>query len=115
MRTVVIPPPGIFGLGRYRTVNVIARELTDHELIGIAMGLAAQDIWVSPTVDVFHTLHLWALEPYSTEQEVKALRAFAEHTDCRIDWHGKVAAKHCPIHAEALASCSLCRQAGDAR
>lgn len=87
MRIRVIPPPGILGLGRYRTVGVIAHELVAHELVAIAMELAQQDIWVDPVIDIHHVLHLWALEELTTEQEVTALRAFAACTDCRIDWH----------------------------
>lgn len=74
-----------------RVVDVIRRELDDNEQQRITIALAAQGIRVAPVVDVFHVLHLWALEPCDTRQEVRALAAFRERTDCRLAWHGAVA------------------------
>lgn len=72
-------------------VDVIRRELGDTEQHRIAADLAVQGIRVEPVVDVYHVLHLWALEPVTTADEVRALRAFKDRTDCRVDWHGAVA------------------------
>jgi hypothetical protein len=79
-------------------VDIIRRELDDHELADIAAVLAQQGIRVAPVVDVYHTLHLWALAPMTTRQEVRAVAAYRNETDCRIDWHGAEAAKdqRCP-------------------
>ena len=73
-------------------VDVLRRELDDNEQQRIAVALATQGIRVAPVVDVFHVLHLWALEPCDVEQEVRALRAFALAIDARLAWHGAVAA-----------------------
>lgn len=68
-------------------VDVIRRELDDTEQHRIAAQLAEQGIRVEPVIDVYHVLHLWALEPTTTADEVRALRAFKDRTDCRVDWH----------------------------
>jgi hypothetical protein len=72
-------------------VDVILCELDDQEQHRIAVDLAAQGIRVAPVLDPFHVLHLWALVPLSTEQEVQALAAFHARTDCRLAWHQAVA------------------------
>jgi hypothetical protein len=72
-------------------VDVIVRELDDQEQHRIAVDLAAQGIRVEPVLDPFHVLHLWALTPCTTEQEVQALTAFRARTDCRLAWHQAVA------------------------
>ncbi|MEU7904151.1 hypothetical protein [Actinoplanes sp. NPDC049118] len=68
-------------------VDVIHRELSDFEQIDIAATLLEQGVHVVPVLDVYRVLHLWAQTPVTTEQEVRALAAFAERTDCRIAWH----------------------------
>lgn len=72
-------------------VDVLRRELDDNEQQRIAIALAEQGIRVAPVVDVFHVLHLWALEPVTTAQEVTALTAFHAETDARLAWHGVTA------------------------
>lgn len=72
-------------------VDVLRRELDDNEQQRIAIALAEQGIRVAPVVDVFHVLHLWALAPVTTAQEVTALAAFHAKTDARLAWHGAVA------------------------
>ena len=72
-------------------VDVIRRELDDTELAEIAAALAWLDIKVCPVVDVFHTLHLWALAPTTTAQAVRVVASFQRCTDCRVAWHGAVA------------------------
>lgn len=71
-------------------VDVIRCELDDGEQHRIAAALAEQGIRVEPVVDVFHTLHLWALQPVTTRQEVRAVAAYRNATDCRIDFHQAV-------------------------
>jgi hypothetical protein len=72
-------------------VDHIAHELTDREATRISRTLARDGIRVEPVADPFGVLHLWALAPTSTLQEVTALAAFAAETDCRLAWHGAVA------------------------
>lgn len=92
MRTVVIPPPGILGFGRSRTVGVVARPLTGAQAYLIAVKLAARGLHVVPAVDSHRVLHLWSLEgPLSTADEVTVLAAYLAKTDARIEWHGAVA------------------------
>lgn len=88
MRADVINVPG-----RYagRVVGIVVRELDDDQAHRITTALAAEGIRVEPVVDIDHVLHLWALGPVSTEQEVRALNAYAAETDCRLAWHGAVA------------------------
>lgn len=68
-------------------VDRIAHELTDAETLRITTALAVQGIRVEPVVDVYHVLHLWALAPVTTRQEVRAIGAYRQVTDCRIAWH----------------------------
>jgi hypothetical protein len=72
-------------------VDVIRCELDDDEQHRIAAALAEQGIRVEPVIDIYHVLHLWALAPCSTAQEVRALTAFHDATDCRLAWHEAVA------------------------
>lgn len=74
-----------------RAVDVIRCELDDQEQHRITAALAEQGIRVAPCIDVFHVLHLWALCPLTTEQEVRALAAFHAATDCRLAFHQAVA------------------------
>lgn len=67
------------------------RELTDRDAHLVTATLAAQGIHVEPVVDVWHVVHLWAAAPVTTEQEVRALYAFHEVTDCRLAFHQAVA------------------------
>ncbi len=73
-------------------IDLPAREISDMQAVDIAAGLLAHGIHVIPVVDVFRTLHLWAVGSLSTEAEVAALRAFTAVTDCRIAWHEAEAA-----------------------
>lgn len=87
MKTVVYPPPGILGLGRSRTVQVVARPLSAVEANAIGVALAARHIPVAVSVDAHHVIHLWPWLLLSTAQEVAALRAFAAVTDSRLVVH----------------------------
>jgi hypothetical protein len=68
-------------------VDVIAHELTDRETAELTAALAAAGIRVAPVTDIYHVLHLWALQPTTTAQEVAVLAAFGKVTDCRLAWH----------------------------
>jgi hypothetical protein len=72
-------------------VETPARELTDDDAHRVTRALARQGIRVEPVVSVWGVLHLWALQPCTVEQEVRALYAFREVTDCRLAWHEAVA------------------------
>lgn len=72
-------------------VDRIAHEITDAEAHRVTLALAAQGIRVRPATDVDRVLHLWALAPVSTKQEVKAIAAFRLVTDSRLAWHEAVA------------------------
>jgi hypothetical protein len=90
VRTVVYPPPGVHGFGRSRTVGVIARPIDGIQVFLLTMALADEGIRVRVHAD-HRVVHLHAIAPTTTEQEVRALRAFSEITDQRIAWHGAVA------------------------
>lgn len=85
MRTVIIPPPGILGLGRSRTVDVIGHLPTDADCDTIADLLAP--LGVSLSWGPGHQAHLRTLTAITTEQEVWALQIVVAVTDCRIVWH----------------------------
>jgi hypothetical protein len=85
MRTVVIPPPGILGLGRTRTVGVVARFPTDADCDTIADQL--EPLGVSLSWGRGYQAHLRTQTAITVEQEVRALRIVAAVTDCRIVWH----------------------------
>jgi hypothetical protein len=70
-----------------RAHDVIVHEITDTEAATVTAGLAEHGIRIEPVVDVFHVLHLWALAPTTTRQEVQAIAAFRTVTDCRLAWH----------------------------
>jgi hypothetical protein len=89
MRTVIYPPSGVLGLGHYRTVGVIARPLTPLDAADLVEDLAVLGIPVRVEVD--QVIHLHALAPVTTSQEVTALRATAARSDARIAWHAAVA------------------------
>lgn len=84
MRTTVISQPGAH---HGRAYDLITRELDDTDLTALHAELAQVGVRVEPVVDVFHTVHLWALAETTTEQEVRALRIVAARTDARIAWH----------------------------
>jgi len=67
------------------------RELTDADAHRVTVALAAVGIHVAPVVDVYRIVHLWAQQPTCTADEVRALVAFSDVTDCRLAWHGAVA------------------------
>jgi hypothetical protein len=90
MKVVVIPPPGILGLGRSRTVGIVARPITALEANGIGVALAAQHIPVAVSVDTHRVVHLWPWHELAAADEVTALRAFVTVTDCRIVLHKAV-------------------------
>lgn len=89
MRTVVYPPPGVFGFGRSRTVGVVASRLDPIDGFRLVEALANRGIPLRVVQDQRRqVLHLHACKPLSTENEVIALRAFAKVTDERLAWHG---------------------------
>jgi len=92
MITRVYPPPGILGLGRYRTVGVIARPISAGDANAIAVALAQAGIQITVSVDKHRVVHLWPWPgwPLTNAQEITALRAFIAVTDCRIAWHPAV-------------------------
>ncbi len=85
MRTIVIPPPGILGLGRSRTVGVIGHIPTDADCDTIADQLAP--LGVSLSWGPGDHAHLRPKTAITVEQEVQAPRIVAAVTDCRIVWH----------------------------
>lgn len=85
MRTVVIPPPGVFGFGRSRTAQV-GHLPTDAELAAIVAQLAAEGIPVGVRRSG-STLDLRPAGPVTTRQEVRAIAAAKARTNCRITWH----------------------------
>lgn len=89
MKTLVYPPPGVGGLGRSRTVGVIANPLSDSAARLVLDALAQDGIPLA--VRAGGTVHLYAIGPLTTAQEVRALRAFAAVTDARLAWHKAVA------------------------
>ena len=90
MSTLLIyPPPGPLGVGRYRTATVSARPLTAAAASDLMRQLADEGIDV--LIEPGPVVHLTALLPVTTEQEVHAFRVVAEHTDGRLAWHGAVA------------------------
>lgn len=90
MRTVVIPPPGILGLGRTRTVDVIAHLMTDTDADNIVDRLAAQGIPVAMTHGPGHRVNLRPTAHVTTRQEVQALRIVKDVTDAPIAWNQAV-------------------------
>jgi hypothetical protein len=92
MRTVVIPPPGVHGLGRSRTVGVIARPLTVAAALDVLTDLAEhRHLRVAYDVDRRHVVNLWPQQPVTTAEEVAIIGAFRAVTDARLAWHGAVA------------------------
>jgi hypothetical protein len=84
MRTVVIPPPGILGLGRSRTVGIVAHLPTDADCDTIADQLEPLGVSLSWRGN---QAHLRTRVAITVEQEVQALRIVAAVTDCPIHWH----------------------------
>lgn len=88
MRTVVIPPQGVLGLGRSRTVGVVARPLS------VSMALLLVDALYEAGIPVAiqrgRAVHLYPLAELTTVQEVTALRAVARVTDAPIAMHPAV-------------------------
>lgn len=91
MRTVIYPPPGVFGFGRYRTVGRIARPLDGIAAFCLVSALADQGVPLRVVEDGRKIVHLHALAPTTTADEVRAIRAFSSITDARIAWHEAVA------------------------
>lgn len=71
-------------------VDTPARELTDVDAYQVRGQLAAQGIRVVLGTDIDHVVHIYALDPTSTAQEVRAIAAFRERTDCRLAFHEAV-------------------------
>ena len=89
MRTVIYPPTGVLGLGRYRTVGVVARHLGPVDGPALVEILAEQGIPLR-VVDTGRVVHLYALRPMSTVDEVRALRAVSAETDMPLVFHQAV-------------------------
>jgi hypothetical protein len=90
VRTVVIPPPGVHGFGRSRTVGVVARRLDGIQGFLLVQALADEGIKLRVYADE-KAIHLHPVGPVTTAQEVRALRAFCAVTDVRVQWHEAVA------------------------
>lgn len=86
MRTIVFPPSGLIGFGRTRTAQAPVHPLSFLEASVIADGLA-DTCGIRIKVELGRVVHLYALGPVTTAQEVAALRAFAAVTDSRLAWH----------------------------
>lgn len=82
MKTVVLHPPR---WGRDRTVQVVARPLTEPAMFAVQAALDADGLVVrierGPAVDIFPTAEL------RTAEEVRVLRALAAVTDAPLRWH----------------------------
>lgn len=89
MKTLIYPPTGVHGFGRTRTVGVIARPLVAADAHVLTKVLA--DVGLPVRVEAGPIVHLYALAPISTRDEVRVLAAVGCVTDCRICWHGAVA------------------------
>lgn len=75
-----------------RAVNRIAHEITDREAHIVSRVLATQGIHVEPTEpDVYGVVHLWAMRPVTTAQEVRAIAAFKAISDGLFHFHEAVA------------------------
>lgn len=88
-----------------------AHELTDAEAYAVRQQLADHGIPVAFGRDIDAVLHVWALAPTSTADEVYALRQVKALTDARVDWHGVPV---CPIHGTGTPTqgCSFCARTG---
>jgi hypothetical protein len=86
VNTVVYPPPS--GIGRTRTVGVIAHLMTDEEADAIVDQFAAQGIPVDMTHGPGYRVKLRPLAPVTTAQEVRAIRIVRELTDAPLIWDG---------------------------
>lgn len=73
-------------------IERVTHHLTPTEAYAVRGQLATQGIRVLLGYDVHHVLHIYALDPTSTEQEVQALRAFTAVTDAPVHWHQAVTA-----------------------
>jgi hypothetical protein len=91
VKTRIYPPAGVHGFGRYRTVGVVAQPLDGIDGFCLVTYLADHGIPLRVVEDHHHVVHLHALAPMTTAQEVCALRAFAAVTDQRLAWHEAVA------------------------
>lgn len=69
--------------------DVVTRPLSPIQAARIAEDLAGQGICV--LVETGPVVHVTALWPTSTKQEVAALTAFRDATDARLAWHPAVA------------------------
>jgi hypothetical protein len=87
MKTVVYPPAGVLGIGRYRTANMVARPLSALEANAIGVALNERRIPVAVSVDAHRSVHLWPWRTLTTADEVTALRAFTDRTDARLLLH----------------------------
>ncbi len=65
----------------------IQHEITAAESRTVCAVLHSQHIDVDVDVDERHVVHVRARRACSTVDEVRALRAFAAVTDCRLAWH----------------------------
>jgi hypothetical protein len=91
VKVIVYPPPGILGLGRSRTVGVIAHFVTDAEADAIVDQLAAQGIPVALSHGPGTRVNLRPYAPVTTRQEARAIRIVSDVTDAPIAWHKAVA------------------------
>lgn len=70
----------------HQTIQVAEHPITEQRQAQIARSLAAAGIRITPEEDVFGVIHLHALEPVTTEQEVAVLAAYFAETDMPLAW-----------------------------
>lgn len=88
MSTIVYPPTGVFGLGRYRTAHLTTIPLRLDEAMRIVDDLDRQGIHVSARVRESGTfVDVTATRPVTTAEEARAIAAFYAKTDARIAFH----------------------------
>lgn len=87
MKTLVYPPTS--GIGHTAYVGVIARPLVAADADVLTSVLA--DVGIPVRVETGPIVHLYALAPVSTRDEVRVLAAVGCTTDARICWHKAVA------------------------
>ncbi len=85
MKTVVIPPPGNLGVGRYRTATIVTQPLTTETAVNVVANLAQTGVYVFARPG--NTVQLNALVPLTTRQRVRATAAFRAVTDAPLHWH----------------------------
>ncbi len=90
MKTLIYPPTGVHGFGRYRTAHVSALPLTPAAAMAIVDRLDSEGIYVAARIRRGTTVELIPIRPMTTRDEVRALAAFRAETDSPLAWHEAV-------------------------